>query len=127
MSLLNDFLRTADVKHRRGLIKCVEKLLDGDVIIADKKTSKFFLKLQLIEHIFDKRFTDDYEVTPAEMLSLYYHFVYDPDYGSIIWIIKKHNKMPRKAVADFLNDLKNSRNKFMYELNTLNLKSNSEL
>jgi hypothetical protein len=126
MSLLNDFLKLAPIKHKRGLVKSIDTLEENNVLRLDKKQNKLFIKLELIEHIFDKRFTDIYEVTPYDIPSLYYHYLYDNEYGPVIWIIKNKNKMPRKAVADFLNGLANSKNKIMYELVTMNLKSNIE-
>ena len=125
-NLLNVFLKKAPIKYKKNMTNCFKFLCEKDVIRIDMEQNKFFVNLPLIEHIFDKRFILEHEITLADMVSLYHHYMYDAEYGYIIWILKKHNKMPRQAVADFLNGLRNYRNKPIYELALLNLKGNPE-
>lgn len=125
-NLLNDFLKTAPIKHKKGLLKCIDFLVDAGLIEMDKKQNKLFINLLILDHIFDKRFTQVYELPPGEVINFYHHYLYDKEYGPIIWIIKNQNKMPRKALADFLEGLYNYRNQKMYDLKLLNLKGNPE-
>lgn len=125
-NLLNDFLRTSKIKHKKSPIKAIDFLLDNNCITMDKKANKLFINLPLIEHIFDNRFIGTYELPPAEAVNFYHHYVYDNDYGYVIWIIKKMNTMPRANVAEFLNGLRNRKGNLMYDLKLMNLKGNIE-
>lgn len=61
---------------------------------------------------------DAEEININELEDLYNHFKKDPEYGHLIWCIKKRNMYPQEPVYKMIQ------NKGIWNLNDLNLKEN---